>query len=76
MTACKVGRLVGSTHALNQPDRAILRAWLDTGQYEGRRVSAALMAQALTAEGHPVGPTAVKDHRGKRCVCFREDVTA
>lgn len=76
MSACKVGRLVGSTHALNQPDRATLRAWLDSGRDgRGRVVSAVAMANALCAEGHPVGPTTLKDHRGKRCVCFREDVT-
>ena len=70
-----MGRLVGSTHVLNQPDRATLRAWLDTGRdAHGRAVSAVVMAQALTAEGHPVSATAVKDHRGRRCGCFRGDV--
>ena len=73
MSACKVGRLVGDTHTLSAPDRALLRQWLDTGRdTHGRTVPATAMAAALTAEGHAVGATAVKDHRGRRCCCFRE----
>lgn len=69
MAACKVGQVAGALPAL---DRALLDGWLTTGtDANGRRVSAAVMAQALTAEGHQVGPTAVKDHRGRRCSCYR-----
>lgn len=78
MTArCKAGKLLGSTHTMAQPDRALLRAWMDTGKdHAGRTVAAQTMAQALAAEGHDAGATTLKDHRGRRCVCFREDVTA
>jgi hypothetical protein len=76
MAACKVGRLIGNTHTLTRGDRATLRAWLDTRRDgKGRQVSADVMAQALTADGHGVGPTTLKDHRGRRCVCWRERTT-
>ena len=68
MTACKVGALT-----LPALDAALFAGWLDTGlDAGGYRVSADRMAQALTAEGHTVGPTALKDHRGRRCVCYRK----
>lgn len=72
--ACKVGRLLGNTHALPALDRALVRGWLDTGHdAHGRKVSADAMAAALTAEGHRVGPTTLKAHRARSCVCWRED---
>jgi hypothetical protein len=71
--ACKLGRLLGSTHTLSQPDRALLRGWLDNGcDARGRRVPAEALATALVAEGHDVGPTTLKAHRRGACVCFRE----
>lgn len=74
---CKAGRLLGEVHVMPQPDRALLRVWADTGRdSHGRVVSAEHMATALNVEGHPVGPTTLKDHRGRRCRCFREAVTA
>ena len=70
MTACKVGALA---EALPFEDLAVLTGWLDTGtDATGRRVPATTMAAALTAEGHTVSPTAIKDHRGRRCVCYRK----
>ena len=67
---CKLGVIL--TERLNTIDRALLRAWIDTGHDgQGRSVSAAVMAAALTADGHKVGPTTLKDHRGRRCACWR-----
>lgn len=72
--ACKLGSLIGNTHTLPQPDRALVRQWLDSGlDGRGRRVSAAFMATALSREGHPVGETTCKDHKAQRCACFREE---
>lgn len=72
---CKAGQLLGRPDLLPQPDRALFRSWVDTGlDPKGREVSAVAMANALCAEGHPVGPTTLKDHRGKRCVCWRPEV--
>ena len=69
MAACKVGAL-----QLPPTDQALLAGWMATGKdAAGRAVSAVLMARALSAEGHGVSATAVKDHRGGRCVCRRED---
>lgn len=73
--ACKLGKLIGNTHDLPVTDRALVRGWLDTGRdTHGRTVSAELLSTALTREGHRIGPTTCKDHRGRRCACFREDV--
>jgi hypothetical protein len=67
---CKLGAALG---VLPQLDRALLSGWLDTGlDANGRAVSATTMARALTAEGYDVGATTVKDHRGRRCSCYRE----
>lgn len=71
--ACKAGTLVGSTHRLERVDRAVLRGWLDTGcDAHGRTVSAETMAAALSQHGHRIGPTTLKDHRGRRCACWRD----
>ena len=65
---CKVG---AAFVALPIADGALLDAWCRTGLMDGEAVTAGVMAAALTAEGHPVGSTTVKDHRARRCVCFR-----
>lgn len=67
---CKVGR--AHTEGLPAEDQAVLGVWVDTGLVDGQPVPATVMAAALTANGHPVGVTTVKDHRGRRCVCFRQ----
>lgn len=73
--ACKAGKLLA--YGLDQLDRALFRAWLDTGEDGlGRPVSADVMAQAFTADGHGIGPTTLKDHRGRRCCCYRDEVPA
>ena len=65
MPRCKAGALL---EVLDPDDRATLERELDP---ERARVPATLLAQALATEGHPVSPTTVKDHRGRRCVCER-----
>lgn len=73
MAACKLGTLLGSTHTLSQPDRALLRGWLDNGlDTNGRRVGADTLSNALTTEGHDIGGSTLKSHRRGACVCFRE----
>lgn len=72
--ACKLGRLIGTTHRLTAADRALVRGWLDTGtDTRGRTVSAAAMAQGLSELGHPIGETTCKTHRARSCVCWRKD---
>lgn len=64
---CKAGTL-----PLVGPDADLFTGWcLDGSDTTGRRVSAVLLSAALAAEGHVVSPTALKDHRGGRCVCYR-----
>jgi hypothetical protein len=76
MATCKVGKLLGRSRLLGRADRALLRAWCDTGTADGRKVPATTMAAALTRNGHQVSATTLKDHRGRRCACWREDVDA
>lgn len=70
MTRCKVGQAL-QPDALPAEDRQLLAAWCGTGMVDGDPVPATIMAAALTDNGHPVGTTTVKDHRGKRCACYR-----
>lgn len=69
VTRCKVGALLDT---LEPADQATLANALE----QPARYPATLLAQALTLEGHPVGPTTVKDHRGHRCRCTRERTAA
>ena len=65
---CKLGALV-----LPATDRELLDRWLETGlDSKGRSVPASVMARALSADGHKVGPTTVKAHRSMSCACYRE----
>lgn len=71
MSACKLGQTLGGSR-ITKSDRAVLRGWLDTGcDPHGRRVSADVLAVALHRAGHQLGTTTLKDHKGRRCVCFR-----
>ena len=71
--ACKLGKLLGSTHHMKAADRALLRRWLDDGQDgKGRRVPADKLALALQADGHSVGQSTLKAHRRGACACFTE----
>lgn len=70
---CKLGKLLASVKALAKPDRDLILRWLQDGQDgRGRRVSAEVLSVVLRTEGHRVGPTTLKDHRGGRCACYRE----
>lgn len=66
MTArCKVGALL---ETLPAEDRPTLEREADPKR---ATQPATVLAEALTLEGHPVSPTTVKDHRGRRCACAR-----
>ena len=74
--SCKAGALLANP-AVPTEDRDLLATWMDTGRdHRGRPTSAQTMVLALAAEGHHLGSTTVKDHRARRCVCYREAVTA
>lgn len=66
MSRCKVGALLGTLDPVT--DLPTLQREADPAT---ATVPATLLAQALTTEGHPVSPTTVKDHRGRRCACAR-----
>lgn len=64
---CKVAKL-----QLDPADTKLLDGWCANGQDTlGRRISAVTLANALCNEGHPVGPTTLKDHRAGRCACWK-----
>jgi hypothetical protein len=60
VTQCKLGHLLAT-----DPEAA----GLNVG-------TAGTVAIALSERGHAIGPTTVKDHRGKRCACYRPTVDA
>jgi len=72
VTACKVGV---ARIELPKVDGDLLADWTVDGLVDGEPVPATIMATALTENGHPVGVTTVKDHRAKRCVCYRTQDT-
>lgn len=63
---CKVGQLL-EPDVLEATERDLLEQALALP-----RVPAHVLAGALTTEGHPVGTTTIKDHRGTRCACYRK----
>ena len=84
MAACKVGTL---PELLDPEDGQLLTTWATATRRDARgnpisfvngtaALSAAALSLALFREGHDVSPTALKDHRGGRCGCYRQEYTA
>lgn len=66
---CKAGALADTVQGA---DGVLLVQLLADGTDErDRTVPAGALAAALTAMGHGVSATTVKDHRAGRCVCAR-----
>lgn len=72
MKLCKVGALLEPDSPLDPDDLGSL----DAALADADTVPATVLARALTLEGQPASATTVKDHRGKRCACYREKAAA
>lgn len=63
---CKVGALLLEPDPNLPPED---QGYLATVLADPELVPATALSEALRLEGHPVGPTTIKDHRAGRCSC-------